>query len=197
MNLEERITHVAKELAQYAEEERKVKALRDDAKEEFYRLIRDRHKRDILPVRTIEVPDEFFAVTGLSYEEFVETRFPGWLVEHVEKNIALNRTVFVLKRDPEYLADGVDITVDNKRLRVSKVVAEYTPEVDWESLRAEDEKLFDKLAQPQLTYNVNEEALERMMEEEPHELAKLQRHMRVRKPSLKVTSRKVKDDGGI
>lgn len=194
MNREERLEHIARELAELTAEERDIKALRDDAKEEFFRLLRDRHKHSVLPVRTVEVPDEFFHSTGLSYDEFVESRFPGWLVEHVEKNIAMHRTVFVLKRDPEYLTDAVDITTDEGTLRVSKVVAEYTPEVDWESLRREDEKLFDKLAQPQLVYNVNEEALERLMEEEPHELAKLQRHMKVRKPSLKVTSRKVKDE---
>lgn len=189
MNLEERIEHVAKELAEYAADEKKLKGLRNDAKDEFFKLIRERHQHSILPVRTIEIPVEFFASTDMSYEEFVESRFPGWLVEHIERNISTDYIVFVLKRDPMYISDAVEVD----GLRVSKVVSEYTPEIDWETLQKERPDVFDKLAEPQLVYNVNEENLERMMEESPEELAILQRHMRVKKPALKVTSRKVKD----
>lgn len=191
MTREERLAEIAKELTSATYREREAKADREHAKEEFFRLIRDRHKNsDLLPVQTVEVPLDFFERTGMTKEEFAESRFPGWTVEHCERNIAQSQIVFVLKRDASYIPD--DIVVDG--VKVSKSIAEYTPEIDWDTLRIEDEALFDKLAEPQIVYNVNEENFERMMEESPEELAKLQRHLKLRKPALKVNVREVKDE---
>src|SRR4051812_39878863 len=106
MTREERLRQIARELYDAKIEERQagdqVKELRD----EFFRLHDDafRGKDHMLPVKTIEVPDEFFVSTQMTQDEFVRSRFPGWEVEHVEYNTSKARRVFVLKRDPRYIA---------------------------------------------------------------------------------------------
>lgn len=129
----------------------------------------------------------------MSKEEFVRTRFPGWNVEHCEKNVSTGKTVFVLKQDPQFIPGVVDVNTDDGLVRVSKEVAEYTPQMDWETLAAERPDLFDKLSKTRVVLDLDEDALEKLAAENPEELATLQRHMIVKEPALKVQPRKVKD----
>lgn len=193
MNTEERLEYLARQLVEIAEREKQIKAEKEEAREAFFNLVArksDSHS-PVEAIRTIEVPLSYFETTGQTKEEFVASRFPGWITEHVERTITKPTVVFVLKRDPAYQTGSIEVD----GVRVSKVVSEYTPEVDWETLEKEDPMLFKKLAAPQIEYVLNEDALEKMMYETPEDLAVLQRHMKARKPSLKITTRKVKDEG--
>jgi hypothetical protein len=82
--------------------------------------------------------------------------------------------------------------VDGK-FKISKEVVEYTPLVDWETLRTELPELFEKLAKPVEAYEIDEDQLDQLMQIEPEILNKLQRHMQVRQPIQKVTTRPIKD----
>jgi hypothetical protein len=195
MTREERLQQIAKELFHSSQNDKMFKTNRDALKEEFFRLMEyDFKGRDyILPVKTIEVPDSFWNATKMTKEEFVTSRFPGWNVEHCEYNTALGKTVFVLKQNPHYIAGVVEVDVDGGTVRVAKEVAEYTPEIDWATLAQERPDLFDRLAKPVTVLEIDEDEFEKLSEMEPEELATLQRHMRVKEPSLKVHPRLVKN----
>lgn len=195
MKREERLQYLAKQLYSHSQTEKELKKSREELREEFFRLLDDglSGREHVLPVKTIEVPDAFWATTGMTKEQFVDSRFPGWKIEHCEKNITTNQTVFVLKRDPSYVPGMVDATFGDTHIRVSKEIAEYTPEIDWTTLQAERPDLFEKLAKTKVVLELDDDELERLAVENPEELATLQRHMKVREPSIKVQPRKLKD----
>lgn len=196
MTRQERLRQIARELYDAKQDEKIASDATKELRDEFFRLYDEefKGKDHLLPVKTVEVPDEFFHSTGMSQDEFVSSRFPSWNVEHVEYNTALGRRVFVLKRDPAYISGVIEIDDDDKKLRVSKEVSEYTPEMDWTTLKQERPDLFEKLAQPITSYEIDEEGFEKLLNEQPEELATIQRHMSVRKPTLRATARRVKDE---
>jgi len=195
MTREERLQKIAQDLYEISVDDKRNKSTRDDLKDEFFRLLDYEYKgrAHILPVKTIEVPDTFWHSTQMTYDEFVRSRFPGWNVEHVEKSISTNRTVFVLKRDPQYVPGLVEVQDDEGTIKVAKEVAEYTPEIDWTTLQQERPDLFEKLSRPRVIMELDDDAFEKLAMEEPEELATLERHMVVRPPALKVQPRRMKN----
>jgi len=196
MNREERLQHIARELYEAKSDEKMVKEDVGRLREEFFRLHDEGFKGQTyrLPVKTIEVPDAFFEITDMGIDEFVESRFPNWNVEHIEKNTALNKTVIVLKQDYRYVPGVVDVQDGDKTIRVSKEVSEYTPEIDWTTLKEERPDLFERIAQPITSYEIDEVGFSKLIDESPEELATLQRHMRVKPPTIRATARRIKTD---
>ena len=162
--------------------------LRDD----LFRLISDdfRDKGHLLPVRTVEVPAEFFDATGMTVEEFAETRYPGWTIEHVEKNISTMHTTIIFQKDADY----VNRIVELEGHTVAREISESTPEIDWDTLLLERPDLHELLGKERVVIELDEDALEDLMEHNPEELAALQRHMKVKKPTQRLTARKVKSN---
>lgn len=196
MTREERLHQIAQDLYDISRENKQAEKDREVLKSEFFRLI-DKGltgRSNLMPVKTIEVPDSFWIATGMSKEEFVQTRFPGWKVEHIEKNISLNNTVIVLKKNASYIPAVVEVEHPEGKIKVAKEVAEYTPQIDWKTLNAERPDLFEKLANFKTVVELNDEALERIAMESPEELATLERHMVVKEPSLRVSSRRLNDE---
>jgi len=197
MKREEKLRQVAYKFYKAAQEEKRVKAEREELRSDLFRLLDYdfKGKDHLLPVRTFEVPEQFFRDTGLSYDEFVKTRSPGWKVEHVEKNVTTDLTTFVLKKDPNYVNRIIEVDADEGKIQVSKEISEYPPEIDWETLVVERPDLYEKLAKEVVVIQLNDEELEKLFEEQPEELAVLQRHMVVKQPVIRIVPRKVKDDG--
>jgi hypothetical protein len=197
MEVQEYLQKIARDFYDVNEEEKDAKKRREELKKEFFRLANQRYKgrEYILPVKTVEVPAEFWVSTGMSKDSFVKSRYPGWTVEHVEKNISTGRTTFVLKKNPEFLGTVVDIPCDDDHvIRVAKEISEYTPEVDWETLKKERPDLFERLAKPVEAYELDDNELERLTVESPEDLATLERHLTVKAPVQKATARMVKSD---
>lgn len=196
MKPNEYIEEVARHLHTSIQGEKNWKKQRAEDRDEFFRMADEVwNSRDhMLPVQTVEVPQSFFNQTGLTQDEFISTRYPGWDVEHVEYNTVSKNRVFVLKRNPRYLGQVVEIDVDGKIVQVAKEISEYSPEVDWETLAKERPDLAERLAKPRIVYDIDEVELERLFEETPEDAATLKRHLKVREPSLRATSRAVKDE---
>jgi len=198
MERSERLKHLGREIDRLSKLEKEIKIHREVVRDEFSRLVQDevKDKEYLQPVKSIEIPDEFFHSTGLSKEEFVASRFPGWNVEHLEKDIAKNTTSFVLRRDPNYIPYSIVVDEDEEsELRVSKSIAEYNPEIDWDAMMASDPDLFEKIAWPKkIEYEMNEEEFKKLIEEEPEILAEIQRYLTVHKPAIKFSARRVKKD---
>lgn len=194
MNRQERLEHLAKEIFLAKEKEKTYKEAIEDLRGKFFDLLEDdiRGKSHLLPVQTIEVPKEFFGTTGMTERDFIASRFPGWDVEHVEVNIAAGVHTFVLKKNARYIPNVVEVELDGRKLRVSKEISEYEPDIDWNTLEAEDPKLFERLVRWEPTPVLDEDALEKMIEEKPEVLEKLRRHFKVKSPSLRATAREIK-----
>lgn len=193
MTRQERIEWLARELERVSNEEKEIKKRRSELRDDFFRLAdHDWNKNEhLLPVVTINVPEEFFKRTGLSKREFIATRYPGWNLEHDEYNTALFNHTFVLRRDPKFISREITIEDGEDTLKISKEISEYTPDIDWETLRNDDPVLFEKLATPVEQYTLNEESLEQIMNESPDDLATLQRHMKVKAPTVRVVPRRI------
>lgn len=196
MTREERLAQIARELYDAKMSERGVKADVEHLRDEFFRLYDDgvRGKSYKMAVKTIEVPQEFFEKTGMSMEDFVKSRFPNWDVEHIEKNTATGVTVIVLKQNYKYIPGTVDIDDGDKVIRVSKEISEYTPDIDWDTLQQERPDIFKEIAKKVITYEIDEKGFSDFVAEKPEDLATLQRHMKVRSPSIRATARRVKKD---
>jgi hypothetical protein len=141
-------------------------------------------------VQSVEVPQQFFKVTQISHEDFVSTRFPGWdLTKKMEDDP--NKVIFILRKQPALMSKIIEM--DDAQL--TKIVAEYTPEVDWETLEKEDPDLYNRISQKVETTEINEAALERESQENPEVFSILRRHMRVRTPSVKYLLKRKKENG--
>lgn len=199
MTREERLADIARKLFEHKAREREYSEETKELREEFIRLHDDgiKGKAFRLPVKTIEIPGEFWDRTGMSMEDFIATRFPNWDVEHIERDISTGKTTFVLKQNYKYVSGVVDVNDtedENKIIRVSKEVSEFTPEIDWDSLRRERSDLWERLADPKIVYEINEDEFDKLVENNPEELATLQRHMKVKPPTIRTTARRIKKD---
>ena len=199
MNDDEKINQMyeaAIEIQEYTDREKEAAAGRAAAKTKLLELIKDdfaRHK-SALPTRSVDVPMSFFDKTGMKAEEFAQSRYPGWQVVDYSADPNDDQVmVFELIRDPAYMNYSFEV---NDEFKISKEVVEYTPVVDWDTLRRELPELFGKLAKPVESYEINEDALDQLIQIEPEVLSKLQRHMLVKQPMQKVTTRKLKGKDG-
>lgn len=189
MTRQERLQQIARELYDAKGIERDAGNVTKELRDEFFRLHDEefKGKDHLLPVRTIEVPDVFFAATGMSKEDFIESRFPGWNVEHVEYNTALKKSVFILKRDKRFIPGVVEVDDGDKLLRVSKEVSEYTPEFDWDTLKAERPDLFEKITTERVVQDLDGEKLQEALADDPEIHSILMRHTKyTREPQQRV-----------
>jgi hypothetical protein len=195
MTREEQLQQIAKDLYEAKIDEKEASEGTRELRNKFFRLCEEgfRGKDHLLPVKTIEVPDSFFDATGYDKEEFPKSRFPGWDVYHQEYDAALEQTIYILRRNPSFIPGVVEVRDEKGLIRVSKEISEYTPEIDWDSLRAERPDLYKQIVKRRIEYDVNEDAFQKMVEEDPESLAVIFRHQKVREPTIRATARRVKD----
>jgi hypothetical protein len=197
MKREERLEHLAKNIYSMKGTIKEVESNLKEQREKFFELLEDNlaSQEHLLPVQTIEIPQEFFERTGMSEQDFVASRFPGWQVEHVEKNISTGMHTFILKKDKRYIPSVVETTYGDGKIRVSKEIMEYEPEIDWDTLAAEDPELYEQICYEEevVVQQLDEQTFEQLIEESPEVLEKIRRHLKVRTPALKATARTIKD----
>ena len=199
MEREERLEYLARIYYELNERKRDYEKTLKEYRSEIFKLFSYEFSGTdyILPVRTIEVPFSFWESTKMTKEEFVLSRFPGWILEHIERNIATKVDIFILKRDPDFI--GTSITTDSMLIggvpiRIAKEINEMTPVVDWVTLERERPDLFDILATPKVSYEMNEQKLEELMLEGSDVLSVLARHLKVSAPQQRITARKIKNE---
>lgn len=193
--MSEELELVAQKLVQISEAEKECKENRAFLKQEFLDLIDEDNKGQdhLLPVITIEIPADFLTKVGLTEKEFLLSRFPAWDVEHSEMGEDVE--VFILKKKPRYLPRVVEKDNLFNTIKVSKDVAEYNPEIDWDTLGKEFPNLVEAISVPVVTRELEEKKFEEELERNPELLSTLQRHMKVKQPVIRVTPRRIKKDG--
>jgi hypothetical protein len=173
---------------QILEEEKKLKAQKETLRAEILQELEE--KESLLPIITVEVPTDYFTKTGQQVDDFLSTRYPDWTVETTKlKN---GDFTFTLKKMQKFT--NAIMEIEGTDTALAKTVVEYSPEIDVETLMLEDPELFDRIFEQKVSWEINEEALEQEVIENPDIYATLRRHSKVKMPSIKILVKKVKDD---
>lgn len=146
-------------------------------------------RQDLLPTTTISIPDEFWDKTGfVSVFDFVESRFPTWdLIDSHEDHGALT-TILILRKRPEFMP----FLFEDDDVKLSKVAVEATPEIDEETLKAERPDLYNKIFTPVTVMQLNEEELQKAIEEDPEVPSILMRHQFTKRaPQQRISAKEV------
>lgn len=186
----DRLSTVIQDLKKINEDEKKLKADKENLRTELFKFATQDYddKSYLLPTTTISVPLEFWERTGLTETEFLSSRFPTWDVEEAEYDDLAMRTTFILRKNPFYMP----FKFEDDEFKLSKTTTEPTPDIDWITLAAERPDLFDSLAKPVMTYELDGEELERMIAEDPEIISVLTRHTRYnREPQQRVGIKEV------
>lgn len=192
---EEEMRDLAKNIYELGQLEKEIKGRKEELRKQLFDVMADDYRDNphLLPTRSIQIPDTFWDRTTMTEDSFFTNRFPGWLVEETQPIEGGND--YTLRRDATHMPYSVEIeTDDGNDIKVSKEINEYTPSMDWETLHDELPELFQTLARSVEIWEINEDELERLVQIEPDVLSKLQRHMNVREPATKMTTRPLKKD---
>lgn len=189
LDRESRYQTVGKKWMVLASEEKKVKATKEKLRKELLDLIIDEfEEKDFLrPVVSDSIPHSFFEKTGISHTEFIKTRYPGWeLLKTINEESSVT---FVLQKLPEYVGKVIDLG----GAQLSKLVVEYTPEIDWDSLNKEFPELAERISKTIETIAIDEDALAEEVEQNPEIFSILRRHTRTKPPSVRILPRELED----
>lgn len=169
-----------------------LEARKKELRDQFFKFA-DEFVKDnthLLPTISIRVPLNFFKVTGMTHDEFIKTRYPHWSVTAISESD--DNMIFVLRKRPEFMPYS---SVAGE-FEISRSVSELTPKVDWETMEQADPDLFTAFAKPIQTYELDTEAFQRFMAENPGFDAQgfLARHSIHKEPTLRVLTKAVKPD---
>lgn len=198
LNLSEsELLEVASNLADADFIEKKAKRLKEDLRGTLFNYAAIHNSNEVLAQRRVEIPMGFFSKAGISEADFFATRHPGWRVIDKESNEDEGVVEFLLEEDPDFKPFSVTTTreEDGKRVVVGKTVQRNSPEIDSETLQRAEPELYDKIYRPVITYEVDVNALEQLLNEEPDVVAKLELHMKIPAPVKKLIPIKEAKDG--
>lgn len=187
-----RITSLSQNLSKLAYKQARIaqllKRLEDAKKElrqELFEVADDSYegKDYLVPVTSIYVPIEFFEKTGMSYEDFVATRYPAW--ELVSKSGDFDIKVLILRKKTEYMP----WEYEDDEVSVARSISEATPDIDWDSMQLVDPDLFDRLAIPVTKYELNESVLQGAINEDKSIVTRLRLYTVSKKPVQRVLAK--------
>lgn len=176
---------LAARLKKLSDQEKDIKAEKDGLRSELFNYgAKDYEGKEyLLPTTTITVPKIFWHTTGFTEFDFIRSRFPTWDIEVAEYDDLANTTTFVLRKNPLY----APFKYEDDALKLSKSVTEPTPEIDFESLKAERPDLFDKITKEVISLELDGEALEAAIAEDQEVVSILTRHTKyTREPQQRV-----------
>lgn len=180
------LDEILAELNEVNKLEKELKVQKETLRKQLFEIAADSYKGKeyLLPITTVTIPKEFWYTTGLPPDEFLLTRYPTWDLTHTEDDPMLQATTFVLRKKPEYMP----FSFDGESLKVSKQSTEPTPEIDWETLEAEQPQIFEKVAKKVVHLELNEDAIPELQKEYSDFTSILQRHVKVtREPQQRVS----------
>lgn len=164
------IENLVSDLYHVTTQEKELKARKEELRDELFGVANREQPEHLLPTATIEVPFEFFNTTGMTYDDFLKSRFPTWDLQDYE--VKDNSVVFILRKGKSYMP----WKYEDDYYKLSKSPVEPTPEIDWDTLEIERPDLFGRLAKEKITYEVNEEEFNKLLQEDPTVYEVLRRH---------------------
>jgi hypothetical protein len=177
------IKDVVAHLHELNEEEKQLKSEKEKLRQELFSYADSEQSEFLLPTTTIEVPRTFWYATKLSPQEFLASRFPTWdLISH-ENDPTRFVDILVLRKKKEFMP----WKYEDEDYSLSKTPIEPTPEIDWDTLEQERPELSKRLKQAKVIYEINEEELNNVLQEDPTVYEVLRRHSTFTKtPSQRV-----------
>ena len=190
--LESNLDHLAYKQYRLTALLKKLDALKKQLRAELFQEADEHHKERHwnLPMTSWLVPHEFFERTGMSREDFEKTRFPMWNI--TSRKETYEGFVYVLQKKPQYMP----WSYGSDEFEISRSVAEITPEIDWESMKAADPEFFEMFAVPVQTYELDVEKFNDYMNKHPEfsGASFLTIHSIHKNPTLRVLSKAKKKD---
>lgn len=181
------VSDLVAKLLEVTEEEKEVKARKEELREELFAYADEQQPEHMIPLSTIEVPFSFFDVTGMDYEVFLISRFPTWDLK--DYKLVENGVVFILRKKRSFLP----WKYEDDSHKLTKSPTEPTPEIDWETLKAEQPELFTRIAREVVTLEIDEEEFESALKEDPTLYDVLRRHSKFTRAASQRVSVKVNE----
>lgn len=186
------IDEVARDLSDADRILKHAEKAKESLRKEFFSLATEQVRvTHVLKKRALTIPKSFFDTTGMTFEQFVVSRYPTWrLAEHKQED---EMVVLIIEEDPDFSP----FTYQHPETReiITRQVAEASPQIDLETLRLENPLVWLEITRPVTSYELNEEALTALCVERPEIVALIQRHYRYgRKPSQKLAPIRVAKD---
>lgn len=164
------LENLVSDLYHVTAQEKELKVRKEELREELFKIADNEQPEHLLPVSTIEVPFEFFDKTGMTYEAFLQSRFPTWDLQDYQ--VTETGVVFILRKGASYMP----WKHEDEFYKVSKSPVEPTPELDWDTLATELPDLFGRIAKEKITYEVDEAEFNKALQEDPTVYEALRRH---------------------
>jgi len=140
------------------------------------------------PTKSLRIPKSYFDATGHTVPEFAELRYPGWdLNSYTQEG---DDAILIFKKKAKYGS----FTHTSSKFRTTVISSEPTPLIDWETLEKEFPGMTDRIAQPIITYEINEDKFNRELDENPELTEIMQRHIISKAPIMKVSSKEIKSE---
>lgn len=164
------VENLVSDLYHVTSQEKELKTRKEELRDELFGIANSEQPESLLPTSTIEVPFGFFDKTGMTYTEFLDSRFPTWDLQ--DYKVKESSVVFILRKGKSYMP----WKYEDEYYKLSKSPVEPTPEIDWDTLKAEREDLFTRLAKEKIVYEINEKEFNKLLQEDPTVYEILRRH---------------------
>lgn len=140
------------------------------------------------PTTTVVVPKAWMDATDIALPTFIETRYPAW--EILDQKNEEDRFILILRKKLEYMP----WEYEDEDASVSRSISESTPTIDWGAMRKADPDLLMKIGTPVIQYELDEEALQELVANDPASVERLKLYTVSKKPVQRVLA-KIKNDG--
>lgn len=157
----------------------------------------------VLARKVITLEKGWLGKVGISLDDFLTTRYPQWNLVEIEAEEQDDGTTllhYLLEENPVYQSFEIvtEIEEDDKieKVKTGRSIQQNDPTFDFDTLKRDMPEVFDRIMVPVISYELDEVAVIKVLEEDPSLHAKLQLHMSFPKPITKLSpSRVVKEDG--
>lgn len=171
------IKEIVAELHEVTEEEKTIKKRKEELRAQLFQYADAEQSEFLLPTTTIEVPRSFWVATDISPEEFLASRFPTWDLIDRSYDIPRHVDIFILRKKKEYMP----WKYEDGDFSVSKTPIESTPEIDWDTFKAERPDLYERLGKEVVSIEIDEDELFNVLQEDPSVYEVLRRHSKFTK----------------
>jgi hypothetical protein len=177
------LTELAKEHEELVNKIKKLEDRKKELREQIFLLADNSYegKEYLLPTTSISVASDFLdKFFNGNVGEFVRSRFPAWNL--LTTSVGSEGLILVLRKRPEFMP----FSFEDEEVKLSRSPAESTPSIDWDIMKEYDAPLFGRVAKSVLTYELNEDELQKVISEDAGTIERLKYYLKAKQPTLRV-----------
>lgn len=195
-SLTPKIESIVLELRYADRDEKKIKKLKGDLREQLFHVATLENEKQVLPRKTMRLPVGFLNKIGMQENDYLSSRHPGWRkIESRKINDAGESDTegqwieYLLERDPASLPYSIEVVdPDGYTITAGRQVQQKSPEIDDRTLQKDLPEVFDKIMKPVVSYVVDVNKLQTLLGEKPELLPEIERHFAFPAPITKLAS---------